>query len=58
MNRLQEIKESFDKGRMDLKDIQYLIQKVELQESEIKDYQQSLSRARNEIKQLRAGVCK
>jgi hypothetical protein len=58
MNRLQEIKQSFDKGRMDINDIQYLIQKVESQESEIKDYQESLIRARNEIKQLRAGVCK
>jgi hypothetical protein len=57
MTRLQEIKNSFDKGRMEIKDIQFLIQKVESQESEIKDYQQSLIRARNEIKQLRAGVC-
>jgi hypothetical protein len=56
MNRLQEIKESFDKGCMDIKDIQYLIQKVESQQSEIIDYQQSLTRARNEIKELRAGA--
>lgn len=58
MNRLQVIKESFNRGRMNIDDIKFLIDTLDSKNSEIKDYEQSLIRAREEIKELKKGVKK
>lgn len=51
MTRLQEIKESFNRGKMKIEDIKYLIDRVGVLETEISDYESSLSRARKEKNQ-------
>lgn len=53
MTRLQEIKESFNRGHMNIDDIKFLIHHIEVQESEIRMYENSLSNARKEIRKLK-----
>jgi chromosome segregation ATPase len=53
MSRLQQIKESFNRGRMKIEDIKFMIDRIDALNAEIKDYELTVTRAHKEINELK-----